>query len=94
MGYNEITSGRDGFIQHSFGNVKTQQSPCCFRICQSDGIPALSNPSCNGRGANRSRALTISLIFIFSRKFACKYKKKIAPCLAFIDFLIYLPPNL
>ena len=36
MGYNEITSGRDGFIQHSFGNVKTQQSPCCFRICQSD----------------------------------------------------------
>ena len=87
MGYNEITSGRDGFIQHSFGNVKTQQSPCCFRICQ-------SNPSCNGRGANRSRALTISLIFIFSRKFACKYKKKIASCLAFIDFLIYLPPNL
>ena len=32
MGYNEITSGRDGFIQHSFGNVKTQQSPCCFRM--------------------------------------------------------------
>ena len=38
--------------------------------------PALSNPSCNGRGANRSRALTISLIFIISRKFGCKDMKK------------------
>ena len=40
------------------------------------GRPALSNPSCNGRGANRSRALTISLIFIISRKFGCKDIKK------------------
>src|SRR5699024_9438521 len=38
--------------------------------------PALSNPSCNGRGANRSRALTNSLIFIVNRKFGCKYSKK------------------
>ena len=36
MRYDEIVSQRDSFIQHSFGNVKTQQSPCCFRFCQSD----------------------------------------------------------
>jgi len=36
MRYDEIVTQRDRFIQHSFSNVKTQQSPCCFRFCQSD----------------------------------------------------------
>ncbi len=30
--YDEIVSQRDSFIQHSLGDVKTQQSPCCFRF--------------------------------------------------------------
>ena len=37
--------------------------------------PALSNPSCKGRGANRSRAPIISLIFImYLRKFGAKVR--------------------
>ena len=36
--------------------------------------PALSNPSCKGRGANLSRAPIISLILISLRKFGAKIR--------------------
>ena len=34
--YNQVISQCDGFIYHGFGYVQTQQSPCSFRVCQSD----------------------------------------------------------
>ncbi len=52
--------------------------------------PALSNPSCNGRGANRSRALTIFLIFTINRKFECKYTDKTGNTVTFRLFSLYL----
>ena len=35
MRHNEVVSQRYGLINNGFGNVQTQQSPCCFRFCQS-----------------------------------------------------------
>ena len=36
MRYNQVVSQHDSFIHNSFSNVQTQQSPCCFRFCQSN----------------------------------------------------------
>jgi len=36
MRNNQVAIKSNSFVNHSFGYVQTQQSPCCFRICQSN----------------------------------------------------------
>ena len=71
---NNLLKGKRGII---FGALNDQ--PIAWKVAEravEEGATiTLSNPSCNGRGANRSRALTISLIFIIGRKFGCKDNK-------------------
>ena len=75
MRYNEIVTQRDCFIQHCFSNVKTQQSPCCFHICQSDLQAGIIKSVLQWQRRESFKGAYYSLIFIIGRKFGCKDKK-------------------
>ena len=77
MRYNQVVSQHDSFIHNSFSNVQTQQSPCCFRFCQSNLQSGIIKSVLQRQRREPFKALTISLIFIRSRKFDCKDNQSI-----------------
>ena len=74
MGYDKIVTANDSFVKHSFGYVKTQQSPCSFRICQPDLQAGIIKSILQWQRRKTFKgAYNFSNFHLYDRKFAQKY---------------------
>jgi len=88
--YNEIIPHCNSFINDRFSDVKTQQSPCCFRICQSYLQAGIIKSVLQWQRREPFKGAYNLFNFHYCRKFGCKYKKKERKKYDFYRFLVHL----
>ena len=90
MGYDEVASQRDRFVYHGFGHVKTQQSPCCFRLCQSYLQAGIVISILQWQRREPIKGVNYLLNCHNSRKFAAKVGKRFQILMQFGEFCVGL----